>query len=97
MVVSCWRGRISRRELHEHLDAIAGLPLRTDGACELLEVVRLALLHRVTVYDAAYLELALRREGVLATLDRVSPPSRRRDPDNPAGGGLIRDAEVLLA
>lgn len=71
MVVSCWRGRISRRELHEHLDAIAGLPLRTDGACELLEVVRLALLHRVTVHDAAYLELALRREGVLATLDRV--------------------------
>jgi predicted nucleic acid-binding protein len=32
--------------------------------------VRLAERHRLTLYDAAYLELALRRSLPLATLDR---------------------------
>jgi len=32
--------------------------------------VRLAVQHRLTVYDAAYLELALRRGLPLATLDQ---------------------------
>jgi predicted nucleic acid-binding protein len=35
----------------------------------LSDVYRLATLHRLTAYDAAYLELALRRNLPIATLD----------------------------
>ncbi len=67
-----------RRGLHDAafrdstLADLAILPIQTDietdrhawGATS-----RLAERHRLTVYDAAYLELALRRELPLATLD----------------------------
>jgi predicted nucleic acid-binding protein len=37
------------------------------------ETLRLAERHGLTIYDAAYLELALRRKTALATLDRQLP------------------------
>ena len=70
-LISERRGRVSKEEIRKGLDAIRGLPVKTDfsGVTELVEVVELARLHGLTSYDALYLELA-RREGVpLATLD----------------------------
>ena len=50
-----------------HLD---GLPIRLDVDQNGDAVLALAREHRLTVYDAAYLELALRADAPLATLDR---------------------------
>ena len=49
------------------------LPIHLDGDTDRHawgETLRLAERHGLTVYDAAYLELALRRKIALATLDR---------------------------
>jgi predicted nucleic acid-binding protein len=55
------------------LSDLALLPIRLDAETDQQAwgaTVRLAERHRLTVYDAAYLELALRRGLPLATLDR---------------------------
>lgn len=51
---------------------LEGLPIIVDdesGRRILTDVHRLAITHRLTGYDAAYLELALRRNLPMATLD----------------------------
>jgi len=55
------------------LAELALLPIHRDGDTDRHawgETLRLAERHGLTVYDAAYLELALRRKIALATLDR---------------------------
>ena len=67
------RGRHDASFRDSTLADLAQLPIQADletdrhawGA-----TARLAERHRLTLYDAAYLELALRRELPLATLDR---------------------------
>jgi predicted nucleic acid-binding protein len=66
------RERKSRRnpgDTEAFLGLLATLPVRLDHAPEQRTVLDLARTHELTVYDAAYLELA-QREGIpLATLD----------------------------
>lgn len=85
-VPSLWRLEIAnvlemgvRRSRHDAgfrdatLSDLALLPIHLDPATHEHAwgaTVRLAEQHRLTVYDAAYLELALRRGLPLATLDR---------------------------
>ncbi len=70
MVVNERRGRISEADSDTFLANISRLRLRVDREPEEAAIVRLARVHGLSVYDAAYLELA-RREGLpLATLDR---------------------------
>jgi predicted nucleic acid-binding protein len=68
-----------RRDRHDTgfrdstLADLALLPIQTDSETDRQAWGATALLaarHRLTLYDAAYLELALRRELPLATLDR---------------------------
>jgi predicted nucleic acid-binding protein len=52
---------------------LALLPIRVDSETDLRAwgaTAHLAAEHRLTLYDAAYLELAIRRKIPLATLDR---------------------------
>ena len=66
------RGRHTAKFRDETLDDLAQLPIRTDPETERHAwdaTLRLASRHKLTVYDAAYLELALRRGLPLATLD----------------------------
>lgn len=63
------RGRLSVAEISERLDALKGLPIRTDDRPDLQVAFEMAGLHDLSYYDAIYLELARRREGELATLD----------------------------
>lgn len=49
---------------------MSGLPLQTDTEADLNAAFRLARLCDLSMYDAMYLELALRQELPLATLDR---------------------------
>jgi len=68
------RQRLSAADTSTRLDLIGALPISTDdrkpdGA--LLQVVTLARAESLTAYDAAYLELAMRKGLPLATKDQA--------------------------
>jgi predicted nucleic acid-binding protein len=56
---------------HQSLADIACLPIDIDTAPAETAVLTLARTYALSVYGAAYLELALRRAAPLATLDRA--------------------------
>ena len=70
LVVSERRARVSPAQTATILAEVARLPLEVDDQPQEHRVIGLARRHRLTVYDATYLELAERRGGRLATLDR---------------------------
>jgi predicted nucleic acid-binding protein len=66
------RGRITRGDAALRLGLIANLPISVDhetAARSLRETLALARSERLTTYDAAYLELAIRRNLPLMTKD----------------------------
>jgi predicted nucleic acid-binding protein len=68
------RSRASRKEIAEALDFIFALSINTDDETNRRcssESLSLAREHDLTLYDAAYLELAIRRQADLATLDKA--------------------------
>jgi predicted nucleic acid-binding protein len=72
LVRSQLRGLIAPREVAEFLEDLEALPITVDfnsGGRVLTDVHHLAVHQRLTSYDAAYLELALRLALPLATLD----------------------------
>jgi predicted nucleic acid-binding protein len=60
------RARIDATQTMEILAQLDVLPIRMDSG----SILALARVHRLTFYEAAYLELALRAHGPLATLDQ---------------------------
>jgi len=69
LIINERRKRIAERAVSEFLHWLSTLDVRADATPNEPDVLELARRHRLTVYDAAYLELA-RREGIaLATLD----------------------------
>ena len=74
------RQRITPDYRTRSLDKIDELPITIDpdGLSEIWSTtIKLADLYRLTVYDAAYLELAQRRRLPLATLDAVLSKAAR--------------------
>jgi len=69
LVVNERRGRLSESDSARFLRLLGRLGIVQDRAPAEAEVLRLARTHRLSVYDAAYLELALRNRVGLATLD----------------------------
>ena len=69
LLMAARRGRIQWREISSHLKAINVLPIETDKEPELDAAMELARDHRLTFYDAMYLELAIRRNAQFASLD----------------------------
>ena len=66
------RGTLAAPKAEEFIAELKALPIAADpesAAQVFRDVHRLALAHRLTSYDAAYRELALRRNLPLATLD----------------------------
>ncbi|MHB1513886.1 type II toxin-antitoxin system VapC family toxin [Acidiferrobacter sp.] len=73
LLVATRRGRITIQEMSELLPDLRLLPETVDhqtDAAAWSTTLDLAKAHGLTLYDAAYLELALRRELPLATLDK---------------------------
>ena len=64
------RGRISIADTAFFLRTIAQLRIEVDAARDDQPLLDLARKHKLTVYDAAYLALALRENLPLATLDK---------------------------
>ena len=72
--VAVRRNRISATYRDAALADLMQLQIETDSETDLhawSATLRLAVRHELTLYDAAYLELAERRRLPLATLDRV--------------------------
>ena len=63
------RGRISWGDIPGRLSELNSLNIMTDTAADILATLDLARLYGLTVYDALYLELAIRRNAPIATLD----------------------------
>jgi predicted nucleic acid-binding protein len=70
LVVNERRGRINEQETDFFLRALALFRIRIDRDPEHATVLRIARKQGLSVYDAAYLELAYREKLPLATLDR---------------------------
>ena len=64
------RGRIDRSQIAQRFRYLSNLSVQTDTEPNFDSAMQLARTHRLTFYDALYLELALRRNAQLATLDR---------------------------
>ena len=64
------RGRLDAAQIRRFLRLLAGLDIQTDPAPNETSVFQLARRHRLTIYDAAYLELAV-RHGAIASLDNA--------------------------
>jgi predicted nucleic acid-binding protein len=66
------RGRLGAQERQDALQALGCLPLQVDSEAHLKafgDISRLATAHNLSVYDATYLELAVRMRLPLATKD----------------------------
>ena len=63
------RGRIGEADAEEFLSSLADLNIRLSDPVSYDDVFKLAERHSLTVYDAAYLDLALREGSQLASLD----------------------------
>ena len=81
LLVATRRGRIEEEVWPDLLDRLAALPIETDpetGVRAWTDSLRVARDHQLSVYDAAYLELAMRRRIPLATLDGDLAAAARR-------------------
>ena len=63
------RVRISSDQVANAIVVLNELAITTDTEPDLDAALALARMHRLTFYDALYLELARRREAILVTLD----------------------------
>lgn len=63
------RGRLAEPDTRAFLRALSRLEIITDRSPDETAALDLARRHRLTVYDASYLELARRDDIPLATLD----------------------------
>lgn len=82
LTVAVRRGRMTARERRESLSDLDQLLIVTDAETEAHvwgDALRLADKHRLTVYDATYLELALRGALPLATLDQDLRAAARKE------------------
>ena len=73
------RQRITERDTARFLQALGAMDLETDYAPAEGGTLALARSHRLTVYDATYLELAIRKGVPLATLDRRLAEAANRE------------------
>jgi predicted nucleic acid-binding protein len=81
------RARASQADVTEALDVVLALPIDIDGETARRvagETAGLARQYGLTVYDAAYLELAMRRGATLATSDADLARAARK-----AGVGVL--------
>lgn len=71
LLVAVRRGRLSEEKSERFVNALEDLPIAVDDPVGgvFQAVLSVASRHSLSSYDAAYLELALRRQASLATLD----------------------------
>ena len=70
LIVNERRGRITQADTAAFLRGLSRLGITVDRSPEEAAVLMLARTHNLSVYDAAYLELAQREQLPLVTLDK---------------------------
>jgi predicted nucleic acid-binding protein len=85
LVVGERQGRLTERQTARFLRNISRLAITIDSSPNEAEVLRLARCHRLTAYDAAYLELARREAIPLATLDQELAAAAQAEDVAPIG------------
>lgn len=73
VVMACRRKRVTEAQGAQAMELLSSLPLQSEsppGPAAAARLVYLANRHGLSVYDAAYLELAERRGVALATYDQ---------------------------
>ena len=86
LLVAERRGVVSEAQVMDYLNRLSHLPIATDDVPQedrRESVMALARHHRLTAYDATYLDLALRSGAALATFDGQLAGAMR------AAGGTI--------
>jgi len=81
IAVSSKRGRLTPANARRLLELLSGLPFKTDalvGQPTLVPLEAAARVHGLSVYDAAYLDLAARKGLGLATLDEQLATAARQ-------------------
>ena len=71
LLLATRRDRLTAGVVVQRLEALRDLPIRTDTTPDLAVAFTLAERHRLSFYDAVYLELAKRRAAPIATLDKA--------------------------
>lgn len=79
LIVNERRRRLSERDVTEFLRLISALRFQIDPIPSESDLLALSRKHRLSVYDAAYLELARRESLPLATLDRALAEAARKE------------------
>ena len=79
LVVCERRGRIQQSDSNYFLARLDRYPIKIDPEIARDETLVLARKHQLTIYDAAYLELAVRSSVPLATLDRALEAAARAE------------------
>ncbi len=79
LIVSERRGRLPQGMAEQLIEAVEGLGIDLDTTPSPAGVLALARRHGLTVYDALYLDLALRRGAVLSTLDNKLAQAARSE------------------
>ena len=70
LVIAERKGRLTPEDTAAAVQAIDALGVHLDQALDSASLLRLARTHGLTAYDAMYLELSIRQQRPLATLDR---------------------------
>jgi predicted nucleic acid-binding protein len=91
LVINERRGRLTEAETAAFLRTLSRLAVTVDRQPGEAEVLALARRHRLSIYDAAYLELAQRETLPLATLDRELISAARVEQVPLVGDALRRD------
>ena len=79
LLVNERRRRLTARDTSIFLGALGRAKFQVDQRPVEASILALARSHRLTVYDAAYLELAMRKVLPLATLDRALAHAARAE------------------
>lgn len=86
LIVGERRGRLAEGTAEAFLEAVDALGIAFDTGPSGARVLDLARRHRLSAYDALYLELALRRQLPLATLDAALAGAARAEEVRVLGG-----------
>ncbi len=89
LLIARRRGRVTAGQVSEFIDDLSALPIQFEppsAPAQWPAILALAETHRLTIYDAAYLELARRTGLPLATLD-----GDLRKAAQAAGAVLVRE------
>jgi predicted nucleic acid-binding protein len=74
-------GKLTVHDFHAIMDRFDLFDIKIERPIELDEIgplAEFAVTHRLTAYDAAYVQLALRRKAILATLDDAMRAAAQR-------------------